>query len=204
MSGGPSSPLTLLGPRVGATGSVTRLEIDEVTWQFAVLDAPDVLSDEIGLSLRIARSGSGRVRRDQHILHLPEGRIHWKRLRIGDVETSATEVPGLQRHDQRRSVDHLSAPNVIDGGARLHSGERGRIEQTARARCIWKSNNHMVCVRHRRVEIPDRKYLVESSRRGVGSPPEAVDAHPKCRGALRHGASDLADADDQHGLALEL
>jgi hypothetical protein len=50
-------PLRLFESRVGAPDSVTRLKIDEVARSIAALDAPDVLGDEIGLSLPIPRRG---------------------------------------------------------------------------------------------------------------------------------------------------
>ena len=51
------APATLLEPCIGASGSVTCLQIDEVTRSIAALDAPDVVGDEIGLSLPVSWRG---------------------------------------------------------------------------------------------------------------------------------------------------
>src|SRR5215211_2273329 len=110
MSGCPSSPL---GFFLGALSSVTRFEINEVAWSIAALNAPDILGDQIGLSFPISWRSSRGMGGDQDILHVPEGRVCWQRLRIGNVEASPAEMPGLQCRCQRCGIDHGSSPDVV-------------------------------------------------------------------------------------------
>ena len=113
--------------------------------------------------------------------------------------------PGLQSGDQGRRVDHRSAPDVVDHGARFHRRERRRIEQSARVRRMRQGDHHMIGVRQRLMKVLDRRTRFASRRRRQVAPAaQPVDAHAKRGGALGDCLTDVAHADDQHGLALQL
>ena len=89
--------------------SIPLLLIDDVAQLLAGGEAGDVLFVKLDPARRAALALGGDVRRDDHVLELPQRVPFGKRLGVGDVDAGSGQMLAIEGFDERAKIVDLSA-----------------------------------------------------------------------------------------------
>src|SRR5262245_14986228 len=109
-------------------GSISLRLVHLVQQRPAGEEAVHIVNDQPVMALPKPFRYGGGVRRDQHVVDRPEGRLRGQRLLIEDVQRGAGDPSVLERLEQRRFVDQRAAGHIDQVRVRLHLLQSRRID----------------------------------------------------------------------------
>jgi hypothetical protein len=124
-----------------------------------------------------------------------------KRLRLGRVEGRACNPAVVECGSQRGAVDEASPGDIHQVHAGLDQREGARVHHPSGASGRRRREDEMVRARQQLVERRDDFHALERSAPRV--PPESDDLHAERERAPRDLGSDVPEADEPEGAAVE-
>ena len=98
----------------------------------------EIIRKNVCEPIEVVRGEAGDMRRDDHVLHVPQGALLRKRLDLKYVESRARNGAGFEGCDQRGLINDRAPGDVVKIGGRLHVREQLRIKQASRLQCVWQ------------------------------------------------------------------
>ena len=144
------------------------------------------------------------MRTDQDPWRPPQRMVLGQRLGIGDVQAGAGNPARFQRIHQVGGNRAGAAPHRHEVRAGLHGREKGCVEQAARRVRQRRRIDHHVGLPGQVQRFVGQADVVHVVRTIPAAAAGRDDAHAEAMGAPRRLGADAAQADDQHGAALQL
>ena len=144
------------------------------------------------------------MRRGDEVLQGQKRVVAWSRLLVEDVERGAGNLVARQRVEERLLVDDAAARRIHQEGGFLHLREAGGVEQADRLRRLGAMDRDEIRLLDGGVEIVDRLVARTADRLGIDVGVVDQHVHFHSGKALGRARADLAEADDQHGLAVHI
>ena len=170
----------------------------------AVDETADVLQQRFQVSFRDAcRSGSD-VRRDDHVLHLPEGMVRGQRFDFEDIQAGAGDVTFLQCDGQILQIDDRAATDVDQVAGVLHLLELGCTEQFFGLRCMRCCDDDEVADGEQvfePIEVPD---FIDRAGNFADEGIDGADSHAEGGCAVADFGTDRAGTDHAQGAIREV
>lgn len=117
-----------------AVVSIAEFRVHYVKQGIASSEALQVFHQQYAVTNPVAAI-TGNVWRDNHIVQLPKRVIGWQRLRFGDVQRSACNLPTFQRSNQVSGNDASASPDIYEMRTLFGCSEKRRIKQSGRFGC---------------------------------------------------------------------
>src|SRR5258705_8342746 len=194
---------TIAGEIVSPPGSVQLLVVENVAQRAAGQVTLEVVAKDLGDPRVLLRHRAGRVRADDHVRHVPEGRVLGRRLRVENVQRGAGQVSFLERTDECRLIHELGTTDVDQDGAALHRRDLAGADHPLGLRRVRGGEDEEVGLRQRVAQLVATEDPVDALHRCVRAP-HASDTHVHPFSMARYFLADASKADDRERFSGEL
>ena len=162
------------------------------------------MAEDFGDAGVLGEDGAGGVRRDQHVLHVPERGFLGQRFHAGHVQRGEADLAGGAGFDQRILIHHGAAGDVDEDHARTHGGEGGGIDQVHGGIGVGDRDHHGIGLGEGLVHLGGGEHGIEQVVVGAGAGGVAGnggDVHVEGAGEAGAAAGEVAGADDDQAAA---